>query len=191
MLQIDRTLISLDVIEKKFICDLSACKGDCCLEGDSGAPLENEETKILDNIYPIIKKHLSREGIKAIKRQGKWVIDKDYDKVTPLIENKECAYAFFDEQNVLSCAIEKAYFNKEIAFRKPISCHLYPIRITEYKNYDALNYEANSLCSAACVLGEKHSVEVYKFLKDPLIRKYGAEWYKELEIAVEMIKKEN
>lgn len=190
MLQIGKTLISFDVLEKKFICDLSVCKGTCCLEGDAGAPLENQETKILEDIFPIIKKYLTKEGIKAIKKQGKWVIDEDQDKVTPLIENKECAYAFFDEQNILTCAIEKAYFNNEITFRKPISCHLYPIRITEYKNYDAINYEANNLCSAACILGEKHGVEVYKFLKEPLIRKYGNKWYKELETAIEMIEKE-
>ncbi len=184
MLQIDNAIISFDILQKKFICDLTACKGACCIEGDSGAPLEDEETKILEKIYPTVKKYMTKEGIRAIKKQGTWITDADGDKVTPLINNRECAYTFIDDQKVLSCAIERAYLNGEVSFKKPISCHLYPIRITKYTDFDALNYEHNNLCTKACILGEKHGVEVYKFVKEPLIRKYGKEWYKELEIAV-------
>lgn len=188
MLQIDKAIISFDILQKKFVCNLNACKGDCCLEGDSGAPLEDDETKILDKIYKTVKKYMTPQGIKAVKQQGKWIIDQDNDKVTPLINNRECAYAYTNQQNIFTCAIEKAFLNGEINFRKPISCHLYPIRITQYKDFDALNYESNKLCVDACILGEKHGVEIYKFVKEPLIRKYGEKWYSELEITVEKLK---
>ncbi len=182
MLQIDKTIISLDVIERKFVCDLHACKGSCCIVGDSGAPLEEEELDIIDNIYSIVEPYLTEEGIKAIDEQGCYTIDIEGDYVTPLINQKECAYTIF-ENGIAKCAIEKAFFDKKIKFRKPISCHLYPIRITKYKRHDAINYEHNKLCSAAVTLGEKLNVPVYKFLKEPLIKKYGQEWYKELEYA--------
>ncbi len=184
MLQIGRAIISFDILQKKFICNLQACKGACCVEGDSGAPLNDDEALILEEVYPIVEKYMTKEGIKAIKKHGKWVIDSDGDMVTPLVKNRECAYLYTDENNILTCAIETAYRNGEIAFKKPISCHLYPIRITEYQDFDALNYESNNLCTDACILGEKHGVEIYKFVKEPLIRKYGEKWYEELEIAV-------
>ena len=182
MLQIGKTIVSLNLIEKNFVCDLQACKGACCVVGDSGAPLEEDELEIFDDIYSIVEPYLSEEGIRAIDEQGLYTVDDDNDYVTPLINNKECAYTIF-ENGIAKCAIEKAFFDKKINFRKPISCHLYPVRITKYAEFDAVNYETNKLCADAVNLGNKLGVPVYKFLKEPLIRKYGEEWYKELEYA--------
>ena len=182
MLQIGKTIVSLNLIEKNFVCDLQACKGACCVVGDSGAPLEEDELEIFDDIYSIVEPYLSEEGIRAIDEQGLYTVDDDNDYVTPLINNKECAYTIF-ENGIAKCAIEKAFFDKKINFRKPISCHLYPVRITKYTEFDAVNYETNKLCADAVNLGNKLGVPVYKFLKEPLIRKYGEEWYKELEYA--------
>ncbi len=184
MLQIDRALISLDILEKKFVCDLGACKGACCVEGDSGAPLEDDEVALIEEVYPIVKKYMTKKGIKTVEKLGTWIVDADNDKVTPLVNNKECAYTFIDDEGVIKCAIEKAYFNDEIIFRKPISCHLYPIRITKYQEFDAVNYEKNRLCIPARICGDRLGVEIYRFVKEPLIRKYGEDWYKQLEIAV-------
>lgn len=189
MLQIDNALISLDILEKTFVCDLGACKGACCVEGDSGAPLEDSETDLIEEVYPIAKKYMTKTGIAAVEKEGTWVIDMDGDKVTPLVNKKECAYTFTDESGVIKCAIEKAFFNKEITFRKPLSCHLYPIRITKYNEFEAVNYERNKLCIPARICGEKHGIEIYKFVKDPLIRKYGSEWYEQLTIAAQEIYK--
>lgn len=187
MLQIDRALISLDVLEKSFVCDLGICKGNCCVEGDSGAPLEEDETGLIEKYYPVFEKYMSANGKKAVKKQGYWIIDSDGDKVTPLVNNNECAYTFKDDNDIVFCAIEKAYNNKEIDFQKPLSCHLYPIRITTYKDFDAVNYETNKLCIPARINGEKLGVPIYKFVKAPLIRKYGQEWYDKLEIAVKEV----
>lgn len=191
MLQIDNTIISLDILEKTFVCNLGACKGACCVEGDSGAPLEDDETVILEEIYPIVEKHMTPEGKKAVKKHGQWVIDSDGDKVTPLVKNKECAYTYRDENGIIFCAIEKAYLNGEISFQKPLSCHLYPIRISKYQDFDAVNYERNKLCIPARIQGEKLGIPIYKFVKTPLIRKYGEAWYEQLQIATdEILKKE-
>lgn len=189
MLQIDKTLISLDVLEKSFVCDLGACKGHCCVEGDSGAPLEDDETVLIEKYYDVFEKYMTKKGIKTVAKKGKWLIDSDGDKVTPLINNAECAYTYKDEKGTILCAIEKAYLEKEIDFHKPISCHLYPIRITAYRDFDAVNYESNKLCIPARINGEKLGVPLYKFVKEPLIRKYGEEWYKQLEIAAEELSK--
>ncbi|RLD63890.1 MAG: DUF3109 domain-containing protein [Bacteroidetes bacterium] len=182
MLQIGKTIVSLNLIEKNFVCDLQACKGACCVVGDSGAPLEEDELEIFDDIYSIVEPYLSEEGIRAIDEQGLYTVDDDNDYITPLINNKECAYTIF-ENGIAKCAIEKAFFDKKINFRKPISCHLYPVRITKYTEFDAVNYETNKLCVDAVKLGDKLGVPVYKFLKEPLTKKYGEEWYKELEYA--------
>ncbi|MBE9469497.1 MAG: DUF3109 family protein [Bacteroidetes bacterium] len=182
MLQIEKTIVSLNLIEKKFVCDLQACKGACCVVGDSGAPLEEEELEIFDNIFSTVEPYLSEEGKKTIDEQGCYTVDDDNDYVTPLINNRECAYTIF-EDGIAKCAIEKAFFDKKISFRKPISCHLYPVRIKKYKEFDAVNYETNKLCVDAVKLGNKLGVPVYEFLKEPLTKKYGEEWYKELEYA--------
>ncbi len=189
MLQIDRQLISLDVIEQYFACDLAACKGACCVEGDSGAPLTEEEAGILEEIYPTIEPYLTPTGIQAIKEQGKYIIDTDEDLVTPLVNNLECAYTVF-ENGIAFCGIEKAWFDKKIDFRKPVSCHLYPVRITSYTDFDAVNYDRQKICDAARKCGKKLKIPLYIFLKDVLIRKFGSDWYQQLEIAVEMLKQQ-
>ena len=142
MIQIEDKIISQEIFDQQFVCDLNACKGACCVEGDSGAPLLKNEAKELEKSYSIIRKYLSADGKEAIKKQGFSVIDSDNDLTTPLVNNRECAYVFNDS-GVTKCAIEKAYLEDEINFKKPISCHLYPIRITEYKEFDSVNYESN------------------------------------------------
>ena len=181
MVQIDDTLISLDLFEKKFVCDLDACKGICCVEGESGAPLEDEEAKILDQIYPLIKPYLLPKAIEEIEAQGKWVIDWEDDKVTPIINGDECVYTCFDVNGMCKCAIEQAYNDGVVTFKKPISCHLYPIRVNKVNGMDALNYHKWKICHAAVVLGRKANVSVYQFLKEPIIRKYGEEFFEQME----------
>jgi hypothetical protein len=186
MILVEKAVISDDIKENFFVCDLDKCKGACCVEGDAGAPLEEEETKILEEIYPRVKDYLTQEGREAIEAQGTWVIDRDGDKGTPTIGNNgACAYSITDEKGVLKCGIEQANREGEIDFKKPISCHLYPIRITKYDDFDALNYDRWHICDAACVLGNKLGVPIYKFLKDALIRKFGEDWYAELVREIE------
>ncbi len=180
MILIDNTVISDDIADKFFVCDLSKCKGACCVEGDLGAPLETDELEILAKEYKNIEPYLSPEGRKAIEEQGLYIKDWEDDYSTPTIADRECAYALYDEKGILKCAIEQAFFDGKTDFRKPISCHLYPIRITKHDHYDALNYDRWHICSDACSHGEQLGVELYKFLKAPLIRKYGEAWYKQL-----------
>ena len=190
MIQIDDKLISEDLFSEEFVCNLAKCKGICCVEGDAGAPLDEEETHILDEIYPKIKSYLRPEGIQAIEEQGTYTLDFEGDLVTPLVNNAECAYVIFDEKGYTKCAIEKAYEDGVIDWQKPISCHLYPIRITEYSNFSAINYHEWDICSDACTLGKELGVKVYQFLKKPLIRKYGEEFYQTLSEAAEEWEKE-
>lgn len=180
MFQIGNTIVSDDVLEKEFVCNLTACKGQCCIDGDAGAPLDKDETAILEEIYPKIKSYLRPEGIEAIENQGTWLVGEDGDFETPLINNKECAYVIFDGDTAL-CGIEQAYNEGLIDWKKPVSCHLYPIRIKEYSQFSAVNYNRWHICDDACTLGKELEVPVYKFLKEPLIRKYGESWYAELE----------
>jgi len=188
MLVIDNTLITDEVLEKHFVCDLNACKGACCVKGDYGAPLEDEELEQLDKVYNKVKPYMTPAGIEAVEKQGKYLLYEKKEWVTPLIKGKECAYTFFDEAGIAKCAIEKAYYEGKVKWKKPISCHLYPIRITKQKNgLEALNYDKWSICKAACKLGDSLKVPVYKFLKDSLTRKYGKEWYKQLEVAASRI----
>lgn len=190
MIQIDDKLISEDLFSEEFVCNLAKCKGICCVEGDAGAPLDEDETKILDEIYPKIKPYLRPEGIQAIEEQGTYTLDFEGDLVTPLVNNAECAYVIFDEKGYTKCAIEKAYEDGVIDWQKPISCHLYPIRVTEYSNFSAINYHEWDICSDACTLGKELGVKVYQFLKKPLIRKYGEEFYQTLSEAAEEWEKE-
>ena len=190
MIQIDDKLISEDLFSEEFVCNLAKCKGICCVEGDAGAPLDEDETKILDEIYPKIKSYLRPEGIEAIEEQGTYTLDFEGDLVTPLVNNAECAYVIFDEKGYTKCAIEKAYEDGVIDWQKPISCHLYPIRITEYSNFSAINYHEWDIFSDACTLGKELGVKVYQFLKKPLIRKYGEEFYQTLSEAAEEWEKE-
>jgi hypothetical protein len=188
MIVIEDKIISDDVIEEQFVCDLTACKGACCVEGELGAPLDERETKILDEIYEKVKPYLLPEGIAAIEKQGKWVVTEESEKYnTPLMKKGGCAWMNYDKNGVVGCAIEKAQKDGVIDWKKPVSCHLYPIRITKQKKtgYDMINYERWHVCKAACKNGKALKVPVYKFLKDPLIRKYGEEFYKVLELYVQ------
>jgi len=188
MIEIEKAIVSLSVVEEEFSCNFEKCKGICCVDGDSGAPLNNEEVEILEKHFDQILPFLSTEGKFAIKKQGKWITDPDGDKVTPLIFKRECAYTVFDN-NIATCAIEKAYFEGKIGFRKPISCHLYPIRITKYDDFDAVNYDRQDICFAARLKGQSEGTPVYVFLKDALIRKYGEAWYQQLQAAAQFITK--
>lgn len=174
------TLISVDVFQEKFICDLSKCKGACCVEGDLGAPLEEEELAILEKIRPEVEPYLSEQGKLEIQLQGEWVVDDEDDFSTPTIDGKECAYAYYDQKGVLKCGIEAAYNDGKIDFPKPISCHLYPVRLSKVGDYIALNYHQWDICAPACELGKALQTPVYAFLKDALIRRFGEEWYQEL-----------
>lgn len=177
MIKIGEVLVSDDIKSVEFVCHLEKCKGACCVEGDLGAPLENDELEIMKEIQQKVKPYLTKEGKEAIKRQGPYILDEDGDYSTPTIGGRECAYAHYDKQGVLKCGIEQAYLDGKISWRKPISCHLYPIRITKKKDFEAVNYHKWSICSAACSYGKSLQVPLYKFLKEPLVRKYGQEWY--------------
>ncbi len=188
MIVIDDKIISDDVVEEQFVCDLNACKGACCVAGELGAPLDEEETKILEDIYEKVKPYLLAEGIAAIEKQGKWVHTEEAEKYnTPLMKKGGCAWMNYDKNGVVICGIEKAYNDGVVAWKKPVSCHLYPIRITKQKKtgYDMINYERWHVCKAACKNGKALKVPVYKFLKDALIRKYGEAFYKVLELSVQ------
>lgn len=181
MIAIGNTLISEDLIEKKFVCDLNACKGECCVAGDSGAPLDKEELPLLEGVVEAVKPYMTKKGIKVVEKQGAWVKDSDGDYTTTLVsEGAECVFVFFDEKKIAKCAIEQAYNEGKIKWQKPISCHLYPIRITKHKNYEAVNYHKWDICKPACDCGSKLNVPVFKFLKTPLIKKYGKAWFNEL-----------
>ncbi len=177
MIVVENTIISDDIAENYFVCDLNKCKGACCVEGDLGAPLQDEELKQIDKVYDKVEPYLSEKGKRAIQQQGRYVFDEDKEFSTPTIDGKECAYAIYDERGVLKCSFEQAFNDKKIKFKKPISCHLYPVRITKYDDYDAINYDRWDICNPACNLGQQLKVPLYKFLKDALIRKYGKEWY--------------
>lgn len=183
MLQLEDKIISLDVIEKNFICDLDKCKGICCVDGDSGAPLEQKELKIIEKNFEKIKKYLPEKNLQEIEKQGLYIIDQDGDYVTPCLESGECVYTVQDESGIYKCAFEIAYRNSEINFPKPLSCHLYPIRVTNYDDFTAINYQQRDICKAARILGDKQNVKVYEFLKEPLIRAYGEEWFSLLDYA--------
>jgi hypothetical protein len=185
MIEVGAVLLHEDLISENFVCNLNKCKGACCLEGDSGAPLETSELDILEDIYPKVKPFMTAKGIATVEENGAYVTDFEGDYTTPCVDtNKECAYVIW-ENGITKCAIEKAYENGAIDWRKPISCHLYPIRITKYPEFDVLNYDRWSICSPACAFGNELKVHVYQFLKAPLIRKYGKDWYEELEQAVD------
>jgi hypothetical protein len=181
MIAVGDKLVSDEVFEKKFVCDLSACKGACCVEGAYGAPLAKEELETMKDLQEKVAPYLSEEGRKSLRKQGAYVVDPDGDHVTPLIDGKECAYTTFDKNGIAKCGIEEAYNDGAVNFRKPISCHLYPIRVTKLKDFDALNFHHWPICAPACECGEKLEVPTFKFLKAPLIRSYGEGWYTDLE----------
>jgi hypothetical protein len=193
VIAIDNVLVSDDVIEAQFVCDLNKCKGGCCEDGDAGAPLSVKELETLNEIYETIKPYLTPEGIRWIEKHGRYNYDREYGWVTPTINGTICAYGLRDENGIIKCGIEQAYRDGKIGFKKPISCHLYPIIVREGKNgdYDRMNYEPRDvLCKPACKLGKKLKVPVYEFLKEPLLRKYGPEFYEALEAVALKVKED-
>lgn len=184
MLIVQGVLVSDDIIESNFCCDLTECEGMCCIEGDVGAPVDPLEVGDLEDYYPIFKKYMTSEGIQKVEQDGTFDYDIEGSFVTPLLQNEACVYVYFEE-GVAKCAIEKAFLNDEIDFQKPISCHLYPIRIIQLPDYEALNYHRWIVCESACRNGKELNVPLYRFLKEPLIRKYGEIWYHELLKSIE------
>ncbi|MDU1889946.1 MAG: DUF3109 family protein [Dysgonomonas sp.] len=192
MFQIKDTIVASDIIEESFLCDLSVCKGECCVEGDSGAPLEDEEVKIIEDILPQVWNDLSPQAQAVINQQGVAYKDTDGEMVTSIVGGKDCVFTYYDEKGICKCAIEKAYREGRVNFYKPISCHLYPIRLQRYREFTAVNYHRWRVCKAAVVLGKKEGLKIYQFLKEPLVRRFGNEWYEELSlIANEYNKSEN
>ncbi|HBH24946.1 MAG TPA: DUF3109 domain-containing protein [Cytophagales bacterium] len=189
MITIDNTIISDDLAESFFVCNLEKCKGACCVEGDLGAPLEKEELRNLEEIYEKVEPYLSEEGKQAIREQGLYIYDDEGDFSTPTVGGRECAYAIYDERGILKCGIEQAYNDGKTDFKKPISCHLYPVRITKYEQYDAVNYDRWEICAPACNFGKSLNVPLFEFLKGALTRKYGKKWYEELELKILEISK--
>jgi len=190
MLIVGDILVSEDLFDKKFVCDLTACKGACCVQGDAGAPLAEDEPGILEEEYEHFKAFLRPEGIAAVERDGVFTIDSDGDLVTPLVNGQECAYTVFDADGVAGCGIEKAWLAGKTRFRKPVSCHLYPVRVKKLVDIDALNYHSWDICKPACTCGAKLQVPVYRFLKEALERAYGEAWYAQLvEVATEWEKR--
>ena len=188
MIQIGDVVVSLDVLKEKFLCNLDACKGACCIEGDAGAPVELDEIEKLEEVLPIIWEELAPEA-REVDKQGVVYTDQEGDLVTSIVHNKDCVFTCYDERGCCYCAIEKAYREGKTDFYKPVSCHLYPIRVGDYGPYKAVNYNRWDVCKAAVLLGQKENLPVYKFLKEPLIRKFGEEWYAELAEVTEELER--
>ncbi len=183
MVQIEDKLISDDVFEKRFVCNLSACKGACCVEGESGAPLEEEEIDLLEEALDAVKPYMRKEGLDRVEETGVFTIDTDGDYVTPLVNEAECAFVQFDDNGITKCAIEMAHRDGKIDYPKPISCHLYPIRVSELKDFTALNYHHWPICDEARTCGIDLNVSVFRFLKEPIIRKFGPDFFEQMELA--------
>jgi hypothetical protein len=182
MIIIDNIFVDEELIKEKFVCNLDKCKGACCVDGDAGAPLAEDELQTLTNVFPIVKKYLSKAALAEIERVGIYTRDAEFDWVTPDIDGGVCVYAYEDEKKVVKCAIEKAYLNGEITWKKPISCHLFPIRMGTKGVFEAMNYEPREdLCAPACINGSALNVPVYRFLKEPIIRKFGEGFYSALD----------
>jgi hypothetical protein len=188
MLRIEDNIISLNILDKKFCCDIGKCLGNCCRYGDSGAPLLSEEVMILEEIQPAVMPYLREAGKLAIAEKGSSVIDFEGDSVTPLVGNEECAYSIL-VGNIFMCGIERAWSEGKISFRKPLSCHLFPARIKRYSEFLAVNYEEWSICMAAREKGRTEGIYVYQFLKEPLIRALGEDVYNQICIAAEEFRK--
>ena len=186
MIVIDNILISDDVVEKQFVCDLSKCKGGCCEDGDAGAPLENKELKVIDEVYEKVKPYLTEPAIAEIEKKGRYVYDKEFGWVTPTLpsDNEICVYAYREQNGLIKCAFEQAFYDGIIDWKKPISCHLYPIitKPGKHGDYERVNYSPREkMCSPACKLGEELKIPVYQFLKEPLTRKFGSAFYETLD----------
>ncbi len=195
MIIIDHVLVSDQVVEEQFVCDLSKCKGGCCEDGDAGAPLENKEKEYVKDFFEIVKPYMTKEGIKEIKQVGPYLYDREFGWVTPTIDGKICAYGYKDKEGTIKCAFEQAYNDGKIPWKKPISCHLFPIKLSKSKSdpgIEYMNYEPREdLCKAACSLGKKLKVPAYVFLKDSIIRKYGETFYETLDATAAHLKEKN
>ena len=195
MIIIDHVLVSDQVVEEQFVCDLSKCKGGCCEDGDAGAPLENKEKEYVKDFFEIVKPYMTKEGIKEIKQVGPYLYDREFGRVTPTIEGKICAYGYKDKEGIIKCAFEQAYNDGKIPWKKPISCHLFPIKLSKSKSdpgIEYMNYEPREdLCKAACSLGKKLKVPAYVFLKESIIRKYGESFYETLDATAAHLKEKN
>lgn len=188
MLQIQDVILSLDVITKEFSCDLSACRGACCIEGDAGAPVTPEEIAEIEELLPIIWDDLSPEAKKVIEEQGIAYPDPDGELVTQIVNGKDCVFTCKGEKGMCYCAIEKAYREGKVSFKKPISCHLYPIREKKLGPCIGLEYNRWDICQFAVIKGRKEHTPIYKYQKEPLIRRFGTQWYEELELTVQEMK---
>ena len=188
LIEVDDKVVSTQIFERKFVCDLNACKGACCIEGDAGAPLTYDEIDIIEDDLEAIKPYMRPEGLAEIERNGIFYLDQDNEPVTALVNEQECAFVYFDAQGITKCAIEKAYLEGKTTFKKPISCHLYPIRVKQFNDYKALNYDVWKICEPACACGDKLDVPVYRFLKEPLIRAFGEAFFSELEVVEQELK---
>ena len=189
IIEIRKVLVSSDLLEKHFVCDLNACKGACCVEGDDGAPVNQEEIDLIEEHLDDIKPYMTQAGIDVVEDQGVFYMDRFNDPVTSLVDNKDCVFVTLDEKGITKCGIEQAYREEKISFNKPISCHLYPIRVSKFSTFESLNYDRWPICNPACSLGDQLKVPVYKFLKEPITRAYGEDFYKEIEKVDAQIKK--
>lgn len=184
MIAIDDVLLTDKVVSEQFVCDLTRCKGACCVDGDAGAPLDLEELKKIDEVYDAVLPYLDKQSLEEIEKQGRYVYDKEFGWVTPTINSSICVYGIKDTQGIVKCGIEQAYLDGKVKWKKPISCHLFPIIVKKSKNgiTNLVNYEPREdHCKAACSLGKKLKVPVYEFLKEPLIRRFGQEFYERLQ----------
>jgi len=181
IIEIGDKLVSDEIFEKEFVCNLNACKGACCVEGNDGAPLTNEEVDLLEEHVDRIKPYMTPEGVEQVEANGVFYMDRENEPVTSLVKGAECAFVFRDDRGITKCSVEQAYRDEKIPFNKPISCHLYPIRVKKFRSFTALNYDKWPICKDACTLGEELGVPVFRFLEEPLKRIYGEAFYTELE----------
>ncbi|RYM35995.1 DUF3109 family protein [Brumimicrobium glaciale] len=191
LIEIDDKIVTDEIFSRKFVCDLSKCKGACCVEGDDGAPLEDDEIKIMEEIFPKVKPYMTKEGIAKVEKDGVFYLDRFNEPVTSLVEGGACAFVSYDPDGTTKCTIEQAYRNGDVDWKKPISCELYPIRAKKYESFTALNYEEIDICKPGCVLGEQLNIPVYQFLKAPLTRAYGDEFYESLKQVHKELEKQN
>jgi len=191
LVEIHDKIVSTQIFERKFVCDLNACKGACCVHGDAGAPLTIDEADILEEDLEKIKPYMRQEGIEAVDATGVFYVDQENDTATTLVNGAECAFVYFDEKGITKCAIEAAHKDGKTEFKKPISCHLYPIRLKQFNDFTAVNYDHWNICEPACTCGEELNVPVFRFLKEPLIRAFGEEFYQELIIVDGELAKNN
>lgn len=191
MLQINDTILSLDILEERFVCDLATCKGACCVEGDEGAPVLKDEVEIIQQLLPIVWDELSDESKQVINKQGISYTDREGELAISIVNGAECVFTYYDEMETCKCVLEKAFREGKTDFYKPISCHLYPVRVKKFDDFTAVNYHRWHVCGCARKLGGKLKVPVYKFLKEPLIRKFGEDWYSQVEIAAKELGEQN